>query len=680
MTEIIDFKTLQKLAIPAREHWNNENFDKKLDRHFGQERLVDNDFSALDWATFEKLIAHLLIAQDKDIQVIPMPGPGAKQGGCDIVIFENDTEEIVAYEAKCNAKIFTSHDLARTTKRFLDRGWAHFTREFHIILAGEIDNNALQKFRKIKAEWRKEHQIDLIIQRYDFVWHLIYETPQVAFRILPEPDARRVAQAAGYKKIVQAGIEEQKRIQREASFYDMAQDLTASLTSNITKPEVKNDGRHFSWRNNVVRLSASLPTKEDMSCYCRIAINIPGSQDVTFSIGQTDILTLLWPGLNLPMESGLRGFLMSAEVQQEYIRVYFGGAGCSVPRPICQVLCDAVDAYVSEYIRSFHALEKYWGVERMKFNWHSNENLADIILCRVPSWLWECVVAFIKEHDCAMGDTDWHIFDAVNDLLKVYNHEPRAGLSAGYHCFLTPRADVSTFAWRDPGGYVDLLWTPPSVNFDKKMGDKDFWRADKAFDWFQNKLLPEVKKWLWSNRPLFNRMKLHLKGYTAENEFGPDIIEDYRDWYHIKCPSQWDAESLEYVARQLQSTYHSRTVERQVQVPPNMHEAVLNGLLTILRHYNPGKGPLGYMGGNIGIATDKYPDFLDALEALLEGIAGGKKRKGSIEMYLRSLIDALGHANVDLKSSDTQRIGESLEPLIEQYNEYHFVSQAPSPK
>lgn len=120
---------------------------------------------------------------------------------------------------------------------------------------------------------------------------------------------------------------------------------------------------------------------------------------------------------------------------------------------------------------------------------------ASYALAKIDHRLWASVLAFTHEHDCARGETDWHIFDAAPGLIRVFVNRDTQNLDHGYHLFLWP--------YNEPGIALpwdrDLIlgWDISLGTFDGigNISPRERWDAEFAHDWLFHALIPRVLEW-----------------------------------------------------------------------------------------------------------------------------------------------------------------------------------------
>lgn len=225
--------------------------------------------------------------------------------------------------------------------------------------------------------------------------------------------------------------------------------------------------------------------------------------------------------------------------------------------------------------------------------------------------LWRMMIEFARHHDCAEGDTEWHIFDAAPGVLKVYVHQSTARLDSGYHLIL--------YAYNEEGIALpwerDLIlgWTPlTSVGgTEESFSPRKAWDAEFTHDWLMNAFIPEVLRWTKQK----NRKAINFEGL-----FGRDKLINSADWCRSLAVCDYrelsvipnDLVGVRTLASQLQSHFNGTSHE------PQIDRQLTNNVLSFLERIVPYANPLDEYYLRSKLPLDDSLSVQNGLRKLLE--------------------------------------------------------------
>lgn len=148
-------------------------------------------------------------------------------------------------------------------------------------------------------------------------------------------------------------------------------------------------------------------------------------------------------------------------------------------------------------------------------------------LIKVTRRLWRSMLAFVQEHDCANGNSEWHIFDAAPGLIKVYVDHATSSLDRGYHVFL--------HAFNEPG--ICLPWDDEVVigwsamtndsGGEKELSPRKAWDAEYTHKWLLEGFIPEVLRW---NERCHQPSKKLWRSWSRRERIGAKNSHDVSKW------------------------------------------------------------------------------------------------------------------------------------------------------
>src|SRR4030095_869535 len=133
--------------------------------------------------------------------------------------------------------------------------------------------------------------------------------------------------------------------------------------------------------------------------------------------------------------AGERKFLQEFFDQKGLWICDLGNCRITLAQPEAECLCDAFDAFHKAYERRLKDREETW--KSKHFSLVSGMGSA-VPLLEVKRGLLKLLREFADAHDAFDTDTEWSIFDASGNGLKIFTQTKSAKYDAGYHAFVRP--------------------------------------------------------------------------------------------------------------------------------------------------------------------------------------------------------------------------------------------------
>ncbi|WP_175034611.1 restriction endonuclease [Burkholderia lata] len=606
-------------------------------------------YEQLPWQMFESLCAHLLkdSSELKVCQAIRYGREGQDQAGIDIIATSNDGVRVTVAECK-RYRDFSKSQLSDWVKKFLAGKWVNRTQKYVLCVAVAINDT------KITDTW-----IELFQQ----------------------------CQEVGIDAELWDSKEIDRRLRRLPGI--VTQFFGRHYAEKFCSDTRGNDAYPSRFRTRYENLYESSLTLENESI--SISVNLPNAQfphfGAIFNFARSDL-------------SGI-SFSVSGDQLVQWLQWRFWAPADAKARPYAQASTWAPGKFVlatrstrltltkeevehldwiferawPHFLDAAFKLESSWRFFRFKRLEHSGAVFSIASLSRQD---WAAILAFANEHDCSRGDSERHIFDQSQGMLKVYVENRRQGLNGGYHVMLRAFGDGGmTLPWE---GSLDLGWEPLTDISSRpmNMGPSDAWDAEFTHDWMLDKLCPWVEEWVTSqrtqNRPVETRWFKWFRSLSgthgsSQQPFKLDVTSNATLPRH----GVGTARTLKELAAEI--TYYQMHFHQHDKVPvhPEMMEAVL---ILVRRHLKVvPDGGRGYIASKLHM--DKQ-----SLEASLDELLADRRKlvawSGDLDLALRCLTEIF-RKEFSLSPSERDYAIHMLKPLANRVKE-DFICYAFSEK
>lgn len=325
-------------------------------------------------------------------------------------------------------------------------------------------------------------------------------------------------------------------------------------------------------------------------------------------------------------------------------------------------------AYVSDelskvFLAALTAIEKQWGAQYFPF---IGKGSVMVGICTMPRWLWNNILAFAEEHDCAQGESVWHIFDAARASLRPYTPRPHPLYEQGYHSSLSAWDEADGLIYGDD---VLIVWSPSSST-EEEIGQRKWWPCDYVLSWIENELIPAVGNWANENSKKgaffsWSRKRKLLKWWQEHAK-----VKDVRI-RPISEGERYRVVGLKETVEILQCFYNSYGANKEIFFPENKMRKLYLALITVLRG---GRGHASYIAGNLqfGKYCDTHAEIIEQLQVRLQE-SGANAHSTVIDYRLRALLAALDQDDSWLRESDKEQVFDALLPLMEFYDQQMLV-------
>ncbi|MGK4118239.1 HNH endonuclease signature motif containing protein [Lysinibacillus capsici] len=321
-------------------------------------------------------------------------------------------------------------------------------------------------------------------------------------------------------------------IEGKISTIEQYVDQINNHTANFGIEDYKSDSgfsRFSRYSYKTVVLEGYLPRLGENRGSCLFTFNSFYIRGSNISLGHKEILSVLYPGNNTPIEFDMRKYIVANLDNNNYV-IQLGNSRFNLNLEEVKDLCVVIDKFIIDYINALKELEGV--LECEEFTPHfQNESKYNLIKVNMDLWL--KILEFSRKYDYEAGDSDWNIFDSSgNNTLKVYIKNNNEKYNEGYKCVIHSFIG-DPYSWTS-SNYVWLLWY--DVSFKKDYGLRDYWTVKQTYNWLLEDLLPKVIQECIITEPkrYFKRKKepnttIDISSYFYNGEsryFSPNQIND----------------------------------------------------------------------------------------------------------------------------------------------------------
>jgi hypothetical protein len=597
----------------------------------------------------------------KIINIEPLAGTGHGQYGADIFVEKSNGNEtwVAVYEVK-RVKGFGKAGYKDALKRFVDRlpQWKLNIKEFTVI-SSEFLTSALI------AEWKGGASRTLAPNIELYIWsswqldEKVKRHPALVFKYFDPAWMERFFGEEGLAHFEKYGYYE---FEESASWVNYSEPSQGEYT----------DLDLFSVQNGHIRISGFLPSLTEDRATCYVELRNGKFSHVMVILGHRQLVNIYFQGYETPLASGERKFLQELFGQKGLWICDLGNCRITLSQPEAECLCDAFDAFYKAYERRLKDREETW--KSKHFSLVSGMGSA-VPLLEVKRGLLNLLREFACAHNAFDTDTEWSIFDASGNGLKIFTQKESAKYDAGYHVFIRPyRAD----RWEDfscPDDEVLLAWIPPSDmslrRYDGKIGLRYYWDALTTFNWLKDELIPRALYWQqWQKKKSASLLKRIIgaeRGYDAFRK--AFVIEDYVSTYSYLSKNDDDILNIS-TAEQLLSWVvrirsHFGSHHSGIFVSEHDYRNLFEALGAILK-FNNGVH-FKYLHGNLSYL--KADDMSSLIAAVFHHAGTFNKwctNSFQLDCVMRCFISVLETSASSIDSIHISGIAKLLRPLMVQ--------------
>lgn len=666
---------------------------------FGQVLL---DFTSMNSSTFEQFCWWLLKKDHTLVGCKRLGQSGTEQGGIDLLAFDTTaTDRLHVFECKAWGK-FTPQAMTAAIDAFFEGEWARSTDSFTLILAQQDIGKVLSK------RWTKEkqrlklagvegnlwsaHNLTLKAQRYPdiltkfFPFHSV-ETfanlwmERVAFYELVSKsffDPRE--KIAQWARDLMGNDHSRSPISSSVGGYTIAPYKLGGATDTgdefigVSEPlpfidgiyrNINEFGNSWHFKGPWFYFSAILPDERFTHASAAITFNRPDMQGVVLTVDHSWLLNRFLFKVGAPLRNPCRNIIVG-EVPNEqglfvldlpHCRLSLQEAGVRDLLNVADLLSDAMrDA--------LQRLELAWSALNFPFVMRGAKKVA---LAALPKQLWLAMCQFAFEHDVSKGDTPWHMFDGNLNVLKPFHQIPTEQFDVGYHGIFYAN-EIDDLSYSDE---VILLWQSERPNSQQDFSSRGWWSCEFAFTWFNDFLVPEVKRWLYQ-RNFGNLWSRLFKGRQAlcylqylDKQF---VIRDLR-----QRPLLIEGKLSRSIVRsveKLQLFFYDTSNERYF-IRSGEVDLLYKAVAVAAKAE---RGYIGYAQSKLGIQGELV-NHADLIEHIYQYIRSGcvPANAGAADGALRALLEMLSDSESHLDGADRQTIADSLIPFAKIFDEAKFI-------
>lgn len=411
-----------------------------------------------------------------------------------------------------------------------------------------------------------------------------------------------------------------------------------------------------------MHLTALLLGMDDRVGGCAVSILAPGHDSAIITLTPTQIRELFWPhhGRSDGIEN--RRFVsLLYPFSKDQVSLDFPNVKVFVPETVACSLTNAVDAFVPRHLKALKDFEHAWGAERFQFI-YNRQGEAKVLLCSVPEFVWEQMVAFSCAHDNSSSPPERFSFDSdySGSMLKIYTSETGPTLDAGYHAIIHGRQTGGQ------GASVELYWQPSLRWHSHGLGPRAIWDALTTFNWLKDELLPTVLK------PPTQHFRKLFKRRTVAEPTG-DYLSDYRSPDLRSLLNSVGPADLTRLLHELQHIFSAATLDDPMTFAATDYISILGGIRDVAKHLH--SSFLGYAASSLGLQIPNGPDldqFVRAIDQLITSKQSHSYSCAEVDYALRALMDVL-RSPEPLSPDLAQKLRHNLEPFVAKAEEIQLV-------
>jgi len=692
----------------------SDRFPQDWPRHLAQDAKVSPvdtalplgqallNFNIMDSTTFEQFCWWLLKKEHTLAGCKRLGAPGTKQDGIDLLAFDaSSTDGLRVFECKAWEE-FTSAAMTKAIDTFLKGEWAASANSFTLILAQRdvgasllkcwVKEKQRLKCAGIEGDLWTAHNLTLKAQRYPdiltkfFPFHSVQTfanmwMERVAFHELvlksffdPREEVAQWARQLMGDKHVRGEADPTEDGQAPSADNTAPKVSAASEAWGASESppfidgifrKISQFGNSWHFKGPWFEFSAILPNERFTHASAAITFNRPDMQGVVLTVDHTWLLNHFLFKVGAPLRSKCRDIILGeAHGEPGLFVLDLPHCRLSLQEAGVRDLLKVADCLTVAMKDALQRLEFAWSAHCFPFVTRGEKKVA---LAALPKPLWHALCQFAFEHDVSKGVTPWHMFDGNLHVIKPFHLTATDQFEAGHHgIFYAYEIDDLSYA-----DEVVLLWQPDGPHPEQDCSPRGWWSCEFAVAWFNDVLLPEVKRWAyqrsfgsaWSRLfkshkaqaysqyldEVFIMRNLHERPLLVEGRFTRSIVES---------------------VQKLQSFFYG-ALDEQCFIRPGQVDALYEAVALAAK---AGRGYVGYAQSKLDIQEDST-NHADLISHIRQHVRNGRVRSnsGAADGALRALLEMLNDSDAHLNDADRQTIIESLIPFAKMLDEVMFV-------
>ena len=485
------------------------------------------DFSAMHADTFEQFIWWLLQKRHTLAGCKRLGISGSPQWGIDL--FAHDLllpDKLIVFECKRYAK-FEPTDLSDAVSMFLEGDWSKQVRVFILILSQKEIGGALGKrwakeqarlkSHGIESELWDGHELTLKVQAYPDVLSKFFSMSCI------QSFANEWMEKVAFHEELSRALQDPR-----PHISEMAKSIATRASGRIiaqrqfvidgTLRSATRLGASWQFKGPWFSLSAILPDQRSFYASAALSMTRPDISGVIIVLNHQWLMqNMLFASASAPLINRYRGFIVNAtkpESDENYV-IDLPSCRLSMDEDGVRELIGVADVLTKEVEDALLKLEESWGARYFPFVKYAGTKVA---LAAIDRRVWDEILRFTNEHDVSRGNGAWFMFDAAANVLKPYTERNSDEFAAGYHGIFYAHEEIEGLSYSRE---VIILWQPNDLRPSEQLSPRTWWSCETALQWLRDKLLPEVKRWIYERE----------FGSLPKRIFQQSVRRDFRSYW-----------------------------------------------------------------------------------------------------------------------------------------------------
>ena len=427
--------------------------------------LGELPWKLMHWESFQKLCAQLIQRQyiGSGTQVFQYGKSGQAQGGIDIIWKTTKASKYSVAEVKHWEAVKPSN-IRNWLNAFLDGQLAKDSRVWILCVSVDIehDDKLVKAWHLAKAEL-ESRDIQAVVWDRGVIEELLRDSPKLVERFFS-------------KEI------------RDRFCYTLS--MPTEEPTLFRRTYISQSDSRLTAENESVRMEVILPNRSSPRASAILSFARSNLEGVSLAIDGKDLVRWVqWAGhphnplkspFTLPLSDPDRFLLTTPKFQLSLVSTEL------------EQLDWCLRQTWTHYLSAIEALENDWRSLRFKRLSESSEPVHALV--SLPRPLWRVIMDYVSEHDYSKGESDEHIFDASNSVLKVFSPTTTAAMDAGYHLISYAYDEGGPTGRYEPD--ITICWNPNNLReLSSVWGPRGQWDAEFTHDWLFSTLLPNVRGW-----------------------------------------------------------------------------------------------------------------------------------------------------------------------------------------
>lgn len=424
-----------------------------------------------------------------------------------------------------------------------------------------------------------------------------------------------------------------------------------------------------------VRLDGFLPKYPRIHGSCLITFKSLRIRGCMITLSHFEIMNKLFVGLHTDPTLKLRGFIRNINNENNFM-INLESSNFFLTENETRQLCQIVDDFADEYIRTLLEIEKY--LELQSFTLSKNSGAYKLL--RISRSLWKQIIDFTYEFEVGKGNSKWNIFYPNSNYVSVFSGANK-DLNYGYHVMLYPE-QVEIYSYNSflkADQYLWITWKPLDFedNSLSSFNCRDKWSALFTYKWLINDLIPYVIYYFSQEKPKVRRWNFIRKKMTYQEFLAKLKISDYISQPEIdviyRIDQIYTLEELRNLSEDLQSFFHC--LNKEFYIKCEEIRALYLALKLCLE--NTSQIDYHYIKGNLQfLKGDTRSKILDELVEYILKLKDQVINSFSIDLTMRCIVVLLRDSKkCSLNNQQVNLIAKYLEPLDKLRNTYILIKK-----